>query len=802
MIGKCISHYRITRELGAGGMGIVYEAVDLRLDRTVAIKLLPADRVGDREAKARFIHEAKAASSLDHPNVCTIFQIDETDDGQLFLAMAHYEGETLKERIARGPASVDEAIDIVRQTAEGLGRAHEQCITHRDIKPANIFVTVDGLVKILDFGLAKLEGQTQITRTGATLGTISYMAPEQARGEAADGRSDLWALGVVLYELVAGTAPFRGETATVVLHGIQYAEPAPLTGLRTGIPLELERIISKCLTKEPRERYQHADDMIADLLRLQRARFGTTAQPTGLTPRKQTTLRRATFFASITLLAGLAAVAIWYPRSPMEPGPMISAIAVLPFENLMNDESRDFLVDGMHEALITDLSRRSGLKVISRTSVMRYRETMEPVRAIAAQLGVDGLIEGSVLLVGDRVRVTVHLVDADSDRQIWARGYERDMAEILALQRDVASAIVGEVSAVLAQDTAKNQLLTSTIDASAVEAYMLGRHLWNRRTAADIQKAIDYFEQAITIAPNYAMAHSGLADAYAILAINNLRAPETCYPLARDAAWRALELDSELAEAHVSLAYVHLYGDRDWFAAECDYRRAIELNPNCAVAHQWYAMLLETRGQFAEASARMESARQLDPLSALVLANVARRQAMARRYDEALITAQQALEMDPDLLFTQEVVAEIHLWRRDYRAHAQQLVEILEERMPTSAYGRELLLAYEDGGEDDYWAKRVELDRRGVPEIIRRHTREVYVAALAETGRFDEAFAEIEGALDQKLSYVAWLKVYPLFDVLRPDPRYARLLDRLGLDRDTASMAPTAVDGSSPSSRP
>lgn len=783
MIGETVSHYRITRQLGAGGMGIVYEAQDLDLQRTVALKFLPPESTRDPEAKARFLHEARAASALDHPNVCNIHEIGETGDGQLFLVMACYQGETLKDAISRGLLPLAEALVLARQLAEGLAAAHEQGIVHRDIKPGNVFVTASGLVKILDFGLAKLSRQPQLTKPGTTLGTASYLSPEQVRGESVDHRCDVWCLGVSLYEMVTGRLPFPGEYAQAVVYGIMTEDPQPVTALRAGVPLDLDRIITKCLAKNPNERYQHLDDFLVDLRAVENQ--VTSGIPTA-TP--VATGNRGKRAGMILAVVALAVVAAWLGRSAiLRPvatdgsGTRISAVAVLPFENLMGDEAQEYLVQGMHDALITDLSILSGLKVISRTSVMRYRSTEAFIPEIAAELNVDGVIEGSVLRVGGRLRISVRLIEAASDRQFWAQSYERDVTEVLDLQRQIATAIVGEINASLVPAGADAANTQHVVAPAAVEAYMLGRHFWNRRGTNDVRAAIGHFRRATEIDPAYAAAYAGLADCYAILAINNSQPPSEYFPLARNAAQKALELNGELAEAYVSMAYVSLYCDRDWAAAERAYERAIELNPNSAAARQWYAMLMEATGRFEDARAEMERARQLDPLSPLMLANVARRQAMARDYDLAMATAQRALAMDPHLLFTQILIAEIHLWRRDLGGHARQIVRILEDNGESPAYGQALLAAYESGGATGYWEARIRLDRAGIPQSVSRHTGGVVAVALGQLGRMDEAFKEIEAAVEDHQSYVIWLKVNPLFDVFKSDPRYNAMLRRIGL---------------------
>ena len=645
MIGKTVSHYRITRELGAGGMGVVYEAVDTKLDRTVALKFLPPESTRDPDAKARFVHEAKAASAIDHPNVCNIYEIDETDDGQLFLAMACYEGETLKKRIERGPLPLDDALDITRQVAEGLAKAHERDIVHRDIKPANIFITEDGVVKILDFGLAKLAGQALLTKTGTTLGTAGYMSPEQGRGEATDHRTDLWCLGVVLYEMVTGRRPFLGDHEQALIYSILNQDPEPVTGLRTGVSMELERLIDRCLEKEPAARYQTAGDLASDLSRHQRgldsAILTTKTMPLKIQPRSRHPLVVGGGVLTAVLVLGALLFALnvgnlrdrWHGEENLSP---IRSLAVLPFHNLMGDAEQDFFVEGMHESLITELSKIGTLRVISRTSAMYFRETDKSMPEIAHELDVDALVEGSVLRVGNRVRITAQLIRGSNDEHLWAEDYDRDLKDILNLLSEVARSIAGEIDIALTPGQQERLTTERTVDPDVYEMFLRGLHFLHKFTERDVLISRDYFQQAIDADPNFALAHAGLSGSLIVSSIVSSVPSREVLPLAKEAALRAMALDPGLSGAHTVLGFVEMYSGWDWAAGEREFRRALELNPNDGDALHGLSNILMIHGRFDEAVELVTRARKFDPYSYLRNLPVWANLMIARRYQLAI----------------------------------------------------------------------------------------------------------------------------------------------------------------------
>jgi serine/threonine protein kinase len=443
MIGKSISHYKIIEKLGGGGMGIVYKAQDLKLDRFVALKFLPQHLTSSDDEKQRFIHEAKAASTLEHNNICNIHEIDETEDGQLFISMAYYEGETLAKTIKEKPLPVEEAIDIAIQIAQGLAKAHEKEIVHRDIKPANIMLTKEGVVKVLDFGLAKLSTQTKLTKESTTLGTVSYMSPEQAKGDAVDYRTDIWSLGVIIYEMLTGQLPFQGEYESAVIYSIMNDTQEPVTGLRTGVPMELERIINKCLNKNPSDRYQHVDDLIVDLKGL-RIESVSTSIPTKIEhPAKSS----KTVIMSVTVLSILILIVAGYfiliQRGEKNVSEWENSIAVLPFADLSPEKDQEYFCDGMTEQIITNLTKLNGLKVIGRTSVMKFKNTKKTLPEIGKELNVTHILEGSIRKYGNSIRVTAQLINTEDGSHLWAEDYDRELENTFTIQDNISENISG-----------------------------------------------------------------------------------------------------------------------------------------------------------------------------------------------------------------------------------------------------------------------------------------------------------------------------------------------------------------------
>jgi len=602
-VGSQLGPSRIVSRLGSGGMGVVYEARDPRLKRTVAIKLLPPDLTRDETAKQRFLQEAQAASALDHPNICTIYEINETDDGQLYLVMARYEGETLKERIERGPLELDNAVDIATQVGQGLAEAHKAGIVHRDIKPANLFVTKTGVVKILDFGLAKLAGTAGMTQTGTTVGTVAYMSPEQARGQEVDHRTDIWSLGVVLFEMVAGTPPFQGENLLSLADAIRSEEPEPLNNEASA----LNGPVSRALSKDAVQRYAAVADLVADLRR-------TATKP------------EAVFTSSA------------------EPG--IPSIAVLPFTNMSADPEQVYFCDGLAEDLLDGLAQFDGLRVVARTSSFRFRGEDRDLREVGRRLNVKTVLEGSVRQSGDRLRVTAQLINAADGFHLWSERYDRTMDDVFEVQDDIARSVVEKLKVKLLRGP--ESLVKSQENLEAYQWFLRGRHVVVRGTPESYAQAMEYFDNALSEQPDYAEALAGKAWVCEWQSMAGcLAPPAVMMPQAKEAVLQSLQIDDSAAMAHFVRAELALFYDWDWPGAEREYRRATSLNPGLALAHANFSMFLALMGRSEESLASAERAITLDPIGPNAHRHLAMALSSGGRYREAEREAQKVLGLEP-----------------------------------------------------------------------------------------------------------------------------------------------------------
>ena len=787
MIGSELSHFRVQEPIGSGGMGVVYRALDLRLERTVALKVLPPEALSDPDRRDRFLREARAASALNHPNIVTIHEVG-SEGGVDFIAMELIEGRPLRAAIPAGGLPPRLAAAYAAQIARGLAAAHERGIVHRDLKPDNVLVMPDGRVKILDFGLARLiEGPealaagsgaltlTQGTKPGTMLGTIGYMSPEQVRGEPADARSDIFSLGAVLFEMLTGKQAFKGDSHVETLHAILKQDPPAVEG--GTVPASLALIVRRCLEKDVRERFQSARD-IALALETSSQAPDAAAQPAPRGGRWALWLG-AGLALLVAAAAGLGPLREWL-RGRSER--TIRSIAVLPLRDLSGQPGQDYFADGLTDALITDLAKVRSLKVISRASAMQYKHVEKPLPEVARALGVEAIVTGAVMRAGDRVRITAQLVDASTDQHLWAEEYERDLRDVLGLQRDVARSIARSIHVALTPQEEARLTAARRVVPESHDAYLKGRFYLSRMTEESIAAAIGLFEAAIAADPDSAEAYAGLAAAHQERGIWGKTSVRETASRARAAATRALELDESLAEAHSVLGRILEIYDWDWAAAERELKRALELGGGEAGIHAAYATFLHVTRRFPEAIAEAEQARRLDPLSATLASNAGRIYYRARQHDKALACYKESLELDPALVPTYARLADVYLALGRY-----------PEALAALDKGRAMAGSRQSRQSEGLAAVLAALGRRSEAEAILRELEEAarhsdqvaYRVALVQTslGHTDEAIRWLERAFEERSPVMFMLDVEMKFDPIRDDPRFQALLARMGLPR-------------------
>lgn len=662
MIGQTISHYKILDKIGEGGMGVVYKAQDIKLDRSVALKFLPAHVSVNAETKARFLQEAKAAAALNHPNICTIYGVDESEQpdktglagGKMFIAMEYIEGGTLRAKLPF--AKIDDAVAIAIQIGEALQEAHAKGIVHRDVKADNIMLTSKGQAKVMDFGLAKLKGSLKLTKTSSTVGTLGYMAPEQIQGGTVDNRSDIFSFGVLFFEMLTGRLPFRGEHEAAMVYSIAHEQPEMLTKFLPDAPDALTHVLGRALEKDPEDRYQSAADMVSELRRSQKKttrvvrtsssdkqpEFSVSAKSEAKGLRNSWASKKTTIIALLGFVALLAiGTSLFIGRQPA-----ITSLAVLPFENIGASPDQEYLSDGVTESIINNLTKISSLRVIPRSTVFRFKGKEVDIQEVGTKLNVGAVLSGRITHRGQILEVQVDLIDIKRESQLWGNHYESSLTDVLSLQKQITNDVSSKLGIGLSTETRENIVKHSTDNTQAYQLYLQGRYYWNRRTAVTLERAIDYFKQAIRLDSTYALAHSGLADTYIIQSQYSGIPTRISIPLTQQSARRALELDNSLAEAHTTLAFSY-YLEWKYGEAEREFKQALALNPRYATTYHWYEIMLARMGRLDEAAAMIQKAQELDPFSPVITLNVGVIALQKKQYDKAMLLFNKAIELDP-----------------------------------------------------------------------------------------------------------------------------------------------------------
>jgi eukaryotic-like serine/threonine-protein kinase len=778
VIEQTISHYRIIRELGAGGMGEVYLAEDLRLGRNVALKFLPASYQYDPDRRMRFMQEARATSALRSPHIVAIYDIGEYE-GAIFIVMEYVEGELLSLRLERGPLPLRDTIEISAQIADALSEAHGFGIIHCDIKSGNLMLNQRGAVKILDFGIARVNRSGNLrtdettkelvrqTAINVVVGTVSSMSPEQAMGYPLDHRSDIFSLGVVMYEMLTGRLPFTGLTSAEVVDRIIHADPVPIARLNAGVPSELDRIIRKCLEKRPERRYQSSQELYIDLQNLLRDMDSGARPPQGVT-----------FDLSRPTQA--------LPRPPSRRR-AIDSLAILPLINLGGDSETDYLSEGITESLIHALSGLPRLRVMARSTVFRYKvrttgslhaQEPDPMQ-VGRELNVRAVMVGRILQRDDQIIVKSELIDTLDGSHLWGGQISRGLCDLCNIEEEMAAEIAEHLRLRLTGAQKKRLARRYTEDTAAYQLYLKGRYHWNRRTEEDLRRGIEYFEQAIALDLNYALAYAGLADSYTLMASYSRMSPRTAFLRAKATAMKALKLDPKLAEARVSLAHIRFWYEWEWAAAENEFKQAIELNPAYATAHLWYALFLAAMRRGDEAVAAVRRALELEPLSPVVNLNVARVYYFSRRYDEAIDQCRKTLELVADYALAHRRLGMIYEQKQMYSEAVAEFAKALElapqDTETMSAMGH----AYAAWGHET----DAEMSLVTLNELSSRLYVSPYSMARAYfgVGNRDEGFAYLEKTYRERHGILVYLNVEPVFDDVRDDARFEDLLRRMEL---------------------
>lgn len=790
MIDETISHFRVTEKLGEGGMGVVYKAVDTRLDRPVALKFLPDKVAKDSQALERFRREARAASALNHPGICTIYDVGE-HDGRAFIAMEFIDGQTLRSHIHGKALPLEETLRLGIQIADALDAAHSEGIIHRDIKPANIFVTKRGQAKVLDFGLAKLvpkgiakagadsggEVPDSTSIVGIISGTPSYMSPEQVRGDNLDRRTDIYSLGLLLYEMATGRQAYSGATGGLIIEAVLTRPPAPLRNINPDVPSRLEEIINKALHKDREQRYQQAAEVRGDLQQMER---GTDS----VWPAREETAE-SVVSSNTARLQTRGEQRAGDPTAQMSGfrtervSKIIDSIAVLPFENASRDAEHEYLGDGIAGSLINILATIPKLRVMAQSTVFRYKGRAIDPQAVGRELNVRAVLTGRIMQSGGALRIGTELVDVPTGSQLWGGQYDRKPGDIFAIQDEISNEISEKLRLKLTRAEKKRLTKRQTVDAEAYRLYLKGRHHWNKWTEDGFYKAIEYFEQAVEKDPGYALAYTGLADSYVLLGWNSYLPPKDAFPKAKKAAMGALRLDPDLGEAHTSDAAVLWLHDWRWPEAGSEFQRSLALNPSHPTASHWYAEYLMTMGRHAEAIERMKSSQELDPLSLIISVAIGWAFYMARKYEEAIEQFRRTVELDPNYPVTYWILG---LVLRKMGRYEQAIVE--GEKGVKLSGGSPLMNAalaqtFATAGRRE---KAIQvLDE--LAELAKQKYVAPYFFAGIYVGLGEEARAMeyLEKSYEERSHWLMYLRMDPGMEILRSNQRFQDLLRRIGL---------------------
>jgi len=790
MIDQTISHFRIIEKLGEGGMGVVYKAVDTRLDRPVALKFLPDNMAKDPQALERFRREARAASALNHPGICTIYDIG-AQDGRTFIAMEFIDGETLRSHIHGKPLPLEETLTLGIQIAEALDAAHAEGIIHRDIKPANILVTKRGQAKVLDFGLAKLvlkgvatEIPDSTSIVGIISGTPSYMSPEQVRGDNLDPRTDIFSLGLLLYEMATGRQAFSGSTGGAIIEAVLTRAPVPAHNINPDIPPELEEIINKALHKDREQRQQHAAEIRAGLLRLERgtdsswkaAPENTASVSISTASQLQSTGEHtACTSTSQTQTGTLRAVRV---------SKIIDSLAVLPFENASRDPEHEYLSDGIAGSLINTLATVPKLRVMAQSTVFRYKGRALDPQAVGRELNVRAVLTGKIMQSGGSLRIGTELVDVATGTQLWGAQYDRPPGDIFAIQDEISGEISDKLRIKLTRAEKKRLTKRQTDDPEAYGLYLKGRHHWNQWTEDGFYKAIEYFQQAVAKDPAYALAYTGVADSYVLLGWNSYLPPKDAFPKAKIAAMRALRLDPDLGEAHTPLSAMYWLHDWQWQEAEAEFKRSMALSPAHPTASHWFAEFLMTVGRHEEAIARMKSSQELDPLSLIISVAIGWTFYHARRYDDAIEQLRRTVELDPHYPITYWILGLLFRKMGSYElaiAEGEKGVKLsggsylmraaLAQTLATAGRRNEAIQVLDD------------LTKLATQKYVAPY---FFAGIHIGLGENDRAIECLEKSYEEHSHWLLYLHLDPSMDALRSNPRFQDLLQRIGLPLRTA----------------